>query len=107
MFKTLLLDSMLLMSALGDPVKFDLTRSMPNYQKYNGSDSPNLDQIHQHFYKLLEGERNQIKLKFDSLTHNQVGNDHPYVDTGIGKKVEMVNILNSQYLAKMYFGNPS
>jgi hypothetical protein len=77
---------------------------MPNYQNYNGSESPTLDQIHEHFYKLMENDRLKTMDKYHSLTENLQSNDDQYMP---GFRVEMKNILNSQYLANMYFGNPS
>ena len=48
----------------------------------------------------MEGERQKVKSKYDSLTQNLQEDEDTY-------RVEMKNILNSQYLADMYFGDPS
>ena len=75
---------------------------MPNYQIYQGSENPSLDQIHEHFFSLLEGERQKVESKYSAFTQNLWEGD----DDGT-YRVEMKNILNSQYLADMYFGEPS
>jgi hypothetical protein len=60
MLNTLLLSSLILITTMADPIRFDLTRSMPNYLNFNRSESPFFDKIHDPLYNMLENGKDQI-----------------------------------------------
>ena len=52
---------------------------------------------------LMEKDRERIASKYDEITQSLLTKQDGI--TG-GHRVDMINILNSQYLGKMYFGSP-
>ena len=87
--------------ALGDPIRFDLRKHTPNYKAFDESKFDHLGnatkfvKVQKHFEILAKEQSSKLKNKFSEL-----------IGDGEGFRVDMKNVLNSQYLSEIYFGTP-
>lgn len=62
--------SLIIASAIAAPIKFDLHKTMPNYEPYDQEINPEtkLEQIHAHMQKLMEKDRKRVSAKYEEIT---------------------------------------
>ena len=62
------------------------------------SNATKFEKVMKHFETIANEQSNQIKNKFSQFIEG--------VDASSGSRVDMKNVLNSQYLSEIYFGTP-